>query len=858
MGMSNIKRLKIILSAVFFTVLIMLGFNIQYNYQKQYRITINTYLELEATIIKEAARVSKFWFYKRIADKDASIDKIEQEIFTEFINPIHLLKNGDAWIYNKNYVIFDKSSDFPDKYRGKSMREIFSIQKELGAYHYEEMVKGVENATEGKGWYVWLPEKGKEWVAWTSFKFNNQTWTLGLSTPEKEILEYSNIGLILIRQIIYAAVILMIILSVSVFIIQFQMKQDKLIIKINDVNKALKNIDSMKNEFIANISHDFRIPLTIIFNLAELNLTGKSDLPHELKEDLSVIYKTSYQFLSKINTLLDLTKLETSGLKLRIARLNLNDFISRITDYQKSALKHTGISVSLKLPDTVYDNFYTDIEKLEDIINNLLSNAVKFTDRDKGIIMIEVKETLSSAEIRITDNGIGIEEKDLNVIFNRYKQAGKSYSMEYRGSGIGLSYSRQLAELLGGRIKAESAGINLGSVFTLSIDKNKFSADDVDPDDELKQYIPGKVIIDIDSHDRSNINTIITETNRQNEFNPYKGIILIVEDEFAIREIILRYLKDAGYKNFITACDGKTAFELTNKYYPDLVITDLKMPDMNGDEFYAKVCQSPDLSFIPFIFVSAIADEKIILDQKTRGAVDYLLKPIKRNELLASVNMNMKKYMDFTKVSAIDELTGLLNRRVFFKYFENISLDPAASDLSFIILDLDHFKSVNDSYGHQAGDYILSTVCSTIINVVRSQDIAGRYGGEEFGIILPDTNIENALIVAEKIRVAIGNMDHDYQGNKIRITLSAGISSLSQCNKTAENQDVKINYISELTDMADTALYYAKSAKCLTCAFTSNGDTVSEGSECPLCGGEIISGRNRVEIFKHDMPSFIR
>ena len=117
--MSSIKRLKTILSAASFSLLILLSFNVYYNCRKQYKVIINTYLDMEATIIKEAAKISKLWFDKRI-HRNINIDEIEQEIFTEFIDPIRLLKNGDAWIYNKNYVIFDKSSDFP----GYIQREI--------------------------------------------------------------------------------------------------------------------------------------------------------------------------------------------------------------------------------------------------------------------------------------------------------------------------------------------------------------------------------------------------------------------------------------------------------------------------------------------------------------------------------------------------------------------------------------------------------------------------------------------------------------------------------------------------------------------------------------------------------------
>ena len=109
-----------------------------------------------------------------------------------FIEPIRLLENGDAWIYNYGYVIYDKSADFPDEYKGKNIAEIFEIQKAYGATHYESLVDGVLNATEGTGWYIWLPDKGREFAAWTSVRVGNDTWTVGLSTPEPEIVAFSS------------------------------------------------------------------------------------------------------------------------------------------------------------------------------------------------------------------------------------------------------------------------------------------------------------------------------------------------------------------------------------------------------------------------------------------------------------------------------------------------------------------------------------------------------------------------------------------------------------------------------------------------------------------------------------------
>ena len=855
--MTNIKNTKLILVSVILLLSIMLSGIVYISYQKQFYIIINTHLELEANIIQEASRISQLWFDKRRREDGVTISLIEQEVLTNFIGPISILENGDAWIYNRDYVVFDKSSDFPDEYRGKSMRQIFDIQSTRGAYHYEELTRGVENATQGKGWYVWLPEKGKEWVAWTSFRILNKTWTIGLSTPQEEILANYGLRSFLWKQILYVLLIILILIGISILILKYQKKQKQLLQKVNEANTSLKNIDSLKNDFFTNITHDFRTPLSIIFNLAELNLSEAKDLTPNVREDLDIIYHTSYKFLSKINTLLDLTKIETTGLRLQIKKVKLVDFLSQTAEFYSSLLKYSGIDIQFLDHQKSSGFCYTDAEKLEDIINNFMSNAIKAITNKKGRIEIELYETEDYGEIKISDNGQGIEKEHLEIIFDRFEQI-ETDDRKSLGSGIGLAYCKQLADQLGGAIRVESPGKGLGAVFTLRINKNHFSAYNLSSsENEWGEYVPTRMIFDADNKNLTKPVISITDTNRQNEFNQFKGIILIVDDEPVIRDIIIRYLKSSGYRNFITADNGESALKMIKIYHPDLVITDYSMPEMDGDEFYARIHSTPEYDFIPFIFISALADEEIIKDQKKRGAVDFLVKPLKREDLLISVDSNLKKYMDFYKISAIDDLTRLLNRRTFLKNFENMLLNPPTSDLSLILLDLDYFKTVNDTYGHQAGDYVLSRVCSKILDLIRSQDIAGRYGGEEFAILLPETGVKQAGTVAEKIRSEIGGLTLYFQGDEIHVTVSMGISSLGQFREIHSGSGIEDNCILEMIRMSDTALYQAKSDYCSACGLLFRNVKIESGETCSGCGGTIENGRNAVAVYQPEIQPIL-
>ncbi|OQY20043.1 MAG: hypothetical protein B6I35_10855 [Anaerolineaceae bacterium 4572_32.2] len=173
------------------TLLVSLGwYAVFHQSQTLTQAAITAYQQTELEIVRMAARSVNNYVHDQIEIHGRSdIVEIEQEIFRRFIAPILLLEHGDAWIYAPDHVVFDLSSDFPDEYRGKSMAEIFALQVENGASHYEEMTEAVTNAREGVGWYIWLPDKGKEIAAWTPVRVGERVWTIGLSTPLPEILE---------------------------------------------------------------------------------------------------------------------------------------------------------------------------------------------------------------------------------------------------------------------------------------------------------------------------------------------------------------------------------------------------------------------------------------------------------------------------------------------------------------------------------------------------------------------------------------------------------------------------------------------------------------------------------------------
>nr|MDA3851037.1 GGDEF domain-containing protein [Spirochaetaceae bacterium] len=268
----------------------------------------------------------------------------------------------------------------------------------------------------------------------------------------------------------------------------------------------------------------------------------------------------------------------------------------------------------------------------------------------------------------------------------------------------------------------------------------------------------------------------------------------------------------------------------------------------------------------------------VLLDRQRKGASAYLGKPVVEDELITTVNIHMKKYMEYKEVliqATIDELTGINNRRNLMKLLKKELTIRHLQELSLVVFDLDHFKMINDTYGHHKGDVVLSELGAIIRRIIRQYDIAGRYGGEEFLLILPETNRAQAIIVASKIQKKIKEMEIlDSQKSRIPVTSSFGICSMFEDREyLAGKMEVKElediyeitdsihtdwDYIAEkkeqlsnlVVDAADQALYYAKSTHCNDCHYKSEKSGVFIKNICPQCGSKSLTpGRDKVVTF---------
>ena len=280
--------------------------------------------------------------------------------------------------------------------------------------------------------------------------------------------------------------------------------------------------------------------------------------------------------------------------------------------------------------------------------------------------------------------------------------------------------------------------------------------------------------------------------------------ILIIDDTVSNLDI-LGNLLDKYY--VIDATNGADALEILEDELVDLILLDIMMPDMDGYEVCKRLKNNLITKDIPIIFITAKADEDSIEKAYDIGGIDYVTKPFKPKELLAKVKRELY-LQDLQKelklLASTDSMTKLYNRRYFTKMAEH-SLDLSKrenKDLSIIMMDIDKFKNVNDTYGHQVGDDVIITLANKLLKYQRKSDIVCRYGGEEFVLLLPNTSLDGAKIVAQKIREEVENIIIKISANKdLRFTISLGISLVDLKNESNIESALK---------RADDALYKAK------------------------------------------------
>jgi len=290
--------------------------------------------------------------------------------------------------------------------------------------------------------------------------------------------------------------------------------------------------------------------------------------------------------------------------------------------------------------------------------------------------------------------------------------------------------------------------------------------------------------------------------------------VLIIDDSEAVREKIIKTLESRDlFSRFYQAEDGLEGFKKLLASPVDIILCDLEMPRMDGFKFLGMMKGRPEVSDTPVIILTGNDDRELKIKGLEQGACDFITKPFDPEELVARMRVHLKiKHLQddlkrsnelLLELSNTDHLTGLFNRRFLMEVLDKEVQRARRKDgqVALLLLDIDHFKRVNDTHGHLQGDVVLQKVALHIQKELRSYDTAARYGGEEFVAVLPDTSLKEAFNVADRIRLSVQGMRFAGSLANEQVTVSLGVALFpSPC----------FDDIDGLLRAADEALYQAK------------------------------------------------
>jgi signal transduction histidine kinase len=411
--------------------------------------------------------------------------------------------------------------------------------------------------------------------------------------------------------------------------------------------EALAELDRAKTAFFSNVSHEFRTPLTLMLGPVE---DGLADLEHPLppvqRERQQLVHRSGLRLLKLVNTLLDFSRIEAGRVQATFVPTELALLTTDLASVFRSAVEKAGVRLTVAcapLPEAVW----VDREMWEKIVLNLVSNAFKFTF--EGEIIVSLWARGERVELLVRDTGTGIPEQELPCIFERFHQVKGARGRSYEGSGIGLALVRELVRLHGGDVRVESA-MGRGSTFTVSVPFGNahLPADRLGVASRLSSSATTTAAYVQEAHGwlaRVAEPTPLpagrpsTETQRHGSSIP-RGHVLIADDNADIREYVRRLLEGSYTVEAVES--GTRALEAARARPPDLVLSDVMMPGLDGFGLLRELKADACTAHVPVILLSARAGEEATVEGLEAGADDYLVKPFAARELIARVDGSVR------------------------------------------------------------------------------------------------------------------------------------------------------------------------------------------------------------------------
>jgi signal transduction histidine kinase/CheY-like chemotaxis protein len=376
-----------------------------------------------------------------------------------------------------------------------------------------------------------------------------------------------------------------------------------------------ERLSDMKDEFLSTLSHELRTPLNAMLGWAQLLMDGGKD-EKMLKRGLQTIERNARAQSQLIEDMLDMSRLIAGKIRIEVDRTWPSDFIAAAMETVRPIALAKGVRLEMAI-DSHAGPLAADAGRLQQVMTNLLSNAIKFTPGG-GAVRVSSKRVDDSIVIEVADTGIGIKPEFLPYVFDRFRQADSSSTRRHGGLGLGLSIAQQLVELQGGQLAATSAGEGEGATFTLTMPLSDLDATPAAPDCLIKPYDPDAV--------RAGSGALAGLT------------ILVVDDERDSLDIVHYVLADMA-ATIVTASTAYEALQMIGRLKPDLMVSDIGMPGMDGLELIRRVRASSDprVATVRALALTAFSRREDRLRSLEAGFDEYLSKPVAPAELVRAV-----------------------------------------------------------------------------------------------------------------------------------------------------------------------------------------------------------------------------
>jgi len=512
----------------------------------------------------------------------------------------------------------------------------------------------------------------------------------------------------------------------------FSLSED-LALELKDKNESLKQLDKLKDDFLANTSHELKTPLNGIIGLSESMLDGAvGHVSEKVAYNLSLVITSAKRLANLVNDILDFSKMKSHEIALEKKSVDIYSLANLVLTLSQTQLKNKKIEIRNLIP-IEFPAAIGDENRIQQIMYNLLGNAIKFTESGH----VEIAATLNEEmmEIAISDTGIGIPNDKLESIFISFEQVDSSADRSFGGTGLGLTISKQLIELHGGNIRVSSE-LGKGSVFTFTLPVSKEKAVtryQIETVTRLKDSTPDEISSDVISDFM--------------DFNEYR--ILIVDDEPINLQVLYNHLSFEKY-TVLQAGSGQEALAILNSSdaIPDLILLDVMMPKMTGFEVCLKIREKYNASILPIVMLTAKDQTNDLVQGFVSGANDYLTKPFNKTELLTRIrnHLNLSKTTGAYERFVPQEFVKLLGKDSII----NVKLgDYSEKFMSVLFSDIRSFTTLSESMSPKENFNFINSYLKKMSPIIHEHDgFIDKFIGDAIMALFPDPTADNAIYAA--------------------------------------------------------------------------------------------------------------